>query len=248
MERTIVLFASGTSGTGSMRRLHCKLLNKPKEDTRFVEQFILDGEPQKIPTATIPCDGGMYLFNLPPQFNKAQPLNSHKFIVNFRDPRDRLCNQFHWEFVHPKPHLSQEQLSAHKDKVREEGIDAWVLRNIDTRYYDNFWWLLSQPDIDFCVQSYARLCLNFDSYVSRSCEFLNIPYTHEIKRLLSDEAPNQLTQNSKWIGNIWAGSDNSPGRFKHELRAETIVKLNHAFEDTLANMKKYDPDFAMTYD
>lgn len=248
MLKTTVLFASGSSGTGSMRRLHCKLLNREKEDTRFVEQFILDGKPEQILHSTIPNDGGLYLFNLLPKFNTSQDTAQHRYIVNFRDPRDRLCNQYHWEFVHPKPHLSEVQLDKHKARVRDEGIDAWVLRNIDTRYFDKFWWLLSQPKVEYIVQSYARLCLDFDSYIARSCQFLNIEYSKHLLEQLSDEAPGNLIHNSKWIGNHWKGSDNTPGRFRHELQSETITKLNEAFFSTLAEMKRYDPEFADTYE
>ena len=99
----------------------------------------------------------------------------------------------------------------------------------------------------YCVNSYARLCLDFDFFIERAADFLEVELTPELRDKLEIERIEKLAENPKWIGNKWEGSDTMPGRYKRELKPETIEILNEKLAEVLKNMAKYDPDYAELY-
>lgn len=95
--------------------------------------------------------------------------------------------------------------------------------------------------------TYARLCLDFDSYLEGVSQFFEKPLTTALREHLEIERIENLSENKDYIGNKWAGADVMPGRYKRELKQETIDILNDRFKETLSIMAKFDPDFANLY-
>ena len=86
-----------------------------------------------------------------------------------------------------------------------------------------------------------------DSFIKKAAEFLEVALSQELVDKLEPERIENLENNKKWIGNKWAGSDTLPGRYKRELKPETIAILNEKLEPVLRKMAKYDPDYAHLY-
>ena len=78
-------------------------------------------------------------------------------------------------------------------------------------------------------------------------KFLDVELTDSILSELENERVTKLNTNPNWIGNKWAGSDIIPGRYKNELKPQTIKILNDKFKNQLNQMAKYDPDYADLY-
>lgn len=247
--KTRILLASATSATGSMRRIFCKLSGVPIENTKFVERYAEEGRIEQLSSAPLPSDGGIYLYNRPPSFNRDIELTRYWFAVNFRDPRDRLCNMFAWVFAHPNRSMTEKDLADYRAKVAMQGIDQWVLAHAQPSYFDNLWWAIENYPQNCQVFSYAQLCLNFDEYIKRACEFLEVPLTNERQALVENERAELLHENPRWIGNKWksANVDTAPGRYLRELKPSTIEKLNIIYAQTLNKMAKYDAEFAHLY-
>jgi hypothetical protein len=245
---TTIFFTSATSATDSMLRIFCKIARFDFESAKFTNQFAVNGSLQEIADAVVPLDGKLHRINVPEYLNRSMNLDDYRFVINYRDPRDRLCNMYHWALIHPVPGASKEDIRKRATEIEGEGIDAWVLKRADTKPYENFWWLLNNLDSSkFIVQSYARLCLDFDSFVQRASSFFSVDLTDELLGALESERVEKLDQNKNWIGNRWVGSDIAPGRFKRELKVETVEQLNEIFMPTLELMAEFDPEFVETY-
>lgn len=188
-------------------------------------------------------------FNVPTKFNRALIESSLKFIVNFRDPRDWLCNSFHWRLIHPE--RKDEDINSVKrraERLMEKGIDSWVLEHAHPAYFDNLINVLETLDSDrLRVLSYARLCLDFDSFLDSAESFLGVDIDSKVRKSLEIERVENLSENSRWIGNSWSGSDVMPGRYKRELRSDTIMELNEIYSKVLSLMSVFDKDFEDLY-
>lgn len=249
MNQNYINFTSQTSATDSMLRIFCSLTGVEFNTTKeYVGSFYLRGALDELASDTIPNTYKLLQFNVPTKLNKEQDLSKFKFLINFRDPRDRICNKFHWSLIHPTPGLTEEERVAKIRKVEEKGIDQWVLQNLDANYFDNFWYLFSKiNEKDFKVLTYARLCLDFDSFIEMSAKFLEVELNDSIWKSLEKERIENLDNNKDWIGNAWKGSDIFPGRYKKELKPETIERINEHYRDTLEKMAKFDPDYSHLY-
>ncbi len=136
----------------------------------------------------------------------------------------------------------------------EVGIDTWIQDQLGPGeisprdYFGVFMGRIEQiPIQQRIVNTYARLCLDFDRFIEVCCDALSVPLTPELREQLEVERTEKLTDNTKWIGNQWAGSDTAPGRYKRELKPETIDYLGRKYAGVLRRMALHDPDYADLY-
>ncbi|WP_169337485.1 sulfotransferase domain-containing protein [Psychromonas hadalis] len=188
-------------------------------------------------------------FNDPALFNPNVDKSKFRFILNIRDPRDKICNGYHWALIHPTSGKETEEETLNRRQLMiDKGIDSWVLSQLGTTYFDNLFQAFDiSTSADIEVLSYARLCLDFDSFINKFCDFMEIKVTDELLALLSNERVDNLAENDQWIGNKWQGSDVYPGRYKSELRRETIELINQKLSPVLHKMAEIDPDFSDLY-
>ncbi|WP_237063458.1 hypothetical protein [Microbulbifer zhoushanensis] len=247
--RTKIFFASATSGTGSMIRILCRLGGYCERESKFVDRFMLDGRLAELRDSTVPQDGKFHVFNRPIDFNRQTTLSNYDFSLNFRDPRDRLCNMFHWTQSHPAPGVSEDVLNERRRRIAEQGIDSWVLKQAaaEIRYYDNFWWLINELRDRYKLLTYAQLCLDFDGFVDAAADFVGVDLSDELREQVEPERVENLAGNPKWVGNRWSGSDTMPGRYKKELKEETIARLNSTLSEVLSRMAKIDSNYSHLY-
>jgi hypothetical protein len=248
MEKSIIFFTSQTSGSGSMKRIYEQFTRGRFLFNRIVREFYRENRMEDL-SKVIPNPFGEFIYlNAPRYFNKRINVADYRFIVNFRDPRDRLCNMYYWKFVHPRPGRLAKETAGDAPNESDIGIDAWVLNNIDAGYFDVFFWLLEQltPD-QFIVQSYSKLCLGFDAFIRDAAKFLDVSLTPGLIELVEPERTENLVNNPNWIGQKWPGADIAPGRYKEELQPETIKKLTRQFDNALRLMAQYDPEYSYTY-
>jgi hypothetical protein len=159
-----------------------------------------------------------------------------KLIINFRDPRDLLCNIYHWVFQHPVLDKTPAQVAEMRVKVAVGGIDKYVrewggqgifhsLRAIETR--------LKADEPDILKLSYAQICLDFDNVVEKLINFLGVARDAVDWPAVEGERTSNLSQNPRWIGRAWKGTDTMPGRYRHELQPETVAALDQKYGDIL---------------
>ncbi len=248
--KTVIFYTTQTSGTGSIWRIYSALVKGKKNCVKFVSSYRDSNTISEIKDAIIPDNGDLVQFNLPTEFNKNSDLEKYHYLINFRDPRDRICNVYHWKMVHPYLNTSEKKIKKIKEKIIEDGIDKFVIERINNqiKYYENIFYVLENVrDDNICVLTYARLCLNFDSFLNSAANFLKIDLTPKLLESLEDERIEKIESNRLWIGQRFKGADILPGRYKHELKPETIAILNEKFEPILRKMAKYDPDYASLY-
>ncbi|ATX67500.1 sulfotransferase domain-containing protein [Roseinatronobacter bogoriensis] len=251
--KSILLLTSATSGTLSMQRIINILVNAENAytDLRYFDT-IKNLPPEQIVSAIPPEQDHILLNNSPIHWNVNLDLSNYRTVVNFRDPRDRICNVYHWKLVHPSSETPEVRERRIQETI-EMGMDQWVAQNFkkrgyDNAYYENLFHALERGGKEHCIAiTYARLCLDFTSLKSQLADFLGVTLTPAQEKLLEAEQPETVTSNPKWIGNRWAGSDVMPGRYKHELSEDNIASLNAYYAPTLRLMAKHDPDFAHTY-
>ncbi|WNZ57241.1 hypothetical protein QT397_07830 [Microbulbifer sp. MKSA007] len=246
---TFIFLASATSGTGSMIRIFSEMAGFNVADSKYVDKFILEGKLSELKKSIVPMDGGFHVFNRPIDFNTLMDFSKYQFLVNFRDPRDRLCNMFHWTQSHPAPGVCKDELQKRRERIAEQGIDSWVLQQSlsEASYYENFWRVLEGSLENSIVLSYAELCMDFDSFIRRSSEFIGTTLSIDLLDKLEVERPENISLNKKWVGNKWSGSDVMPGRYLKELSPDTINKLNKSLADVLKNMAHFDPKYSELY-
>ena len=245
---TLIFLTTQTSATDSILRVICKISGEDFLQAKYIDKYLQNKPMKEFLNEELPYNGGLHRFNLPPFFPVSKIKKNHRFIINYRDPRDYLCNVYQWEFVHPNPSLTAEQLEERRRKVKSLGIDQFVLERADTNYFKP---LLDALDVidpnKLLVNTYAKLCLNFDGFIASLSKFLDVELTDSILSELENERVTKLNTNPNWIGNKWAGSDIIPGRYKNELKPQTIKILNDKFKNQLNQMAKYDPDYADLY-
>ncbi|RUP83084.1 hypothetical protein C7Y69_03260 [Alteromonas sp. KS69] len=245
---TYIFLTTQTSATDSILRILCEIGGFNFDEAKYIDKFLVDHSPKDLIQSPLPEDGRLHRFNLPPFFNPQLIKGEHQFLVNYRDPRDHFCNVYHWQFSHPTPNLSIQEREAKLNKAREISIDEYVLSNANPSYYSKLLSVLTDLNArKYTVLTYARLCLDFDSFLEKVAQYLNKALTTEMLAKLEIERVSNLSENKNYIGNRWAGADVMPGRYKRELKQETIDILNERFKETLSVMAKFDPDFADLY-
>ncbi|MFC7703656.1 hypothetical protein ACFQXB_05550 [Plastorhodobacter daqingensis] len=251
-DQSIILYSTPTSGTGSLVRIIEALNGGRMTFVRYFRDVLQGLSREEIERTVPPKTGHILLHNSAGRFNRKMPLADYRFLVNFRDPRDRLCNIYHWQFSHPAAHETEAETRARRERVRAQGIDAWILSRLETpaerRFYDTYFWLLEQaPAENVLLATYARLCCDFDGLIASLITFTGFTPDARCEKALALERPEALAGNPRWIGNKWEGSDILPGRHLHELQPETIAQLNSYFAPVLRKMARHDPQFADQY-
>lgn len=249
--KSIFFLTSQTSATTSIVRIVTTILDGSMEYVRFYDAALRTHSKDAISSLVPPKDGKFLLFNYPPSLNRDMPLTDYKYMINFRDPRDRICNSYFWQFSHPSKE-TEEKRARRIARVRNMGMDRWVMDRIAQRaeddYYQNIFWLLENAHQDTCVvATYAQLCCDFDSFIKKVIKITGVTPSPIAWEALEGERPEAVENNAKWIGNEWAGSDVVPGRYKHELKPETIEAVSEYFKNTLRKMAAADPEFAHQY-
>lgn len=177
-----------------------------------------------------------------------------RWIVNFRDPRDWLCNKFFWELQHPTGESTPSRL-ARRARVRALGIDGYVSSFAQGarlagvfNYFEN---ALAVPKLTggrCLVTTYAQLCLDAGGMIERMEGFLDAPIKPSVSaKDIESEMGGSISSNPKWIGQKWIGSDVAPGRFRRELSPRTQLKITGAIRPILQAMAELDPKFKDEY-
>lgn len=253
MARSIIFLTTPTSATGSMYRVIRTIATGRYEPVRWIEAFYDARRIQDAEREAPPPEDSLILYNVPQHFNHGMRLLDYRYILNARDPRDTICNQYHWELVHEAPLETPEQTAARRARVAREGIDAYALR-VDNNLYIKGWFdavrRIAPPDRIFV--GYAMYCLHFDEIVGRVSEFMGVPpeaWTRKQRRHIARERVENLAENPAWIGQKWAGTDTAPGRHRHELQPETIRILTGRYRWFLDFLRRFDdPRVAHTYE
>lgn len=251
MQKPVLFLTTSTSGTGSLRRIISKLIGENRLDYLahdFYERRALP-EMRKYHPGTDP--GKVYNWSTPEHWNTDLDLSKYHLLVNFRDPRDILCNQYFWSQSHPQPGLSAEQVEAKRREIRDAGIDAYVLNS--EKDHGGVWTVCKAYDKakseDRSMISYAQLCLDFDGMLATLCRVLEVDLTADVASRFDDERVEKLMQNPAFMNAIgdWQGKDFSPGRHKTELKPDTIEILNKRFAKPLAFFREHDSKMAEHY-
>lgn len=244
MAKSIIFLTTPTSATASMWRILSMLASETEyELNRYTDSFYLSGKLEDLKNAIPPEEDNIILFNTPQLLNQNLDLSKYRFIINARDPRDISCNQYFWALQHPSPIKSEEELAKERENIKSNGIDQYVINKDNAIYYKEIISVTTSNNIindDKILASYALLCINFDIYIERLAKFLNIELTQDLIEKLSPERTDNLSNNKDWIGKQWSGSDILPGRYKKELKKETIDLLNSRYEEILLFLHKYD--------
>lgn len=245
--QTIILLSTQTSATGSIWRIIEKIT-----DSKIIKiGFDLD-KKEKIGEYLneIPKTDHIVLHNRPDLLRMLKNKEDYKYIVNFRDPRDRLCNKFHWMQQHPHfPGEPKADIQKRGNILKEKGINSWLHNELKPEYEKELLLFLNSiPKNNMCVATYAKLCLEFDFFVKEIAKFLGVSLTKEHWNSVDNERVETISKNPKWIGKIWTGGDDiMPGRYKSEVDNETIHLLNLCYREVLYEMAKIDTDFSSLY-
>ncbi len=253
MARSIIFLTTPTSATGSMYRVLRTIAEGRYQRVHWLAALFDANRIEDAAHEAPPAEDSLILHNAPQHFNHGMRLLDYRFVLNARDPRDMVCNQYHWQFVHEEPAETPEQTAARRERVAREGIDAFALR-FDNNLYLKGWFdavrRIAPPDRIFI--GYAMYCLHFDEIIARVSEFMDVPpatWTRKQRAQIERERVDNLKGNPSWIGQRWAGTDTAPGRHRHELQPETIRILTERYRWILDFLRRFDdPRVASTYD
>lgn len=252
MARSVIFLSTPTSASESMFRCLTAISGKSYKTDRFVDRLVREGRPQDIAAECPPARNCLVLHRAPHLFNPETPLSDYRYVLNARDPRDLVCNQYYWQFEHPVQNETPEETRARRARVAAAGIDAFALAQTNEGYLRRFFEIvrkIAPPDRIFI--GYAMFCLGFDEVVARACRFLGVrpeELSEDQRRRIELERVSNLAANEKWIGHQWGGTDTAPGRHRRELQPETIRILTERhrwFLDFLRRMD--DPRMAESY-
>jgi hypothetical protein len=244
--RTVVL-STPTSATGSLWRIIEALAPRDIKKVPFIDDCIQRGIGfDQIQQQTLP-EEGCFLFNQPHLFNFDQDLSSTNFIVNFRDPRDLSCNQFHWLFMHDRPDLSEEE----RQRAIDQGIDDFVLSLNHKPLYRShriFNERVRQSSKSV-ITSYVQLCFEVPTVIERIANLFGCCDTKLMEALIERERPSGLPSNPAWIGRKWSGADIDPGRARIELKPETFELITAKYRSELDLLSNLDePKYRLFYE
>ncbi len=246
---SIIFLTTPTSATASIWRILSILGEEKYVMNRFTDEFHLEQRMPELRKSFPPKKGNIILFNAPNFFNTNLNFEEYKLVLNMRDPRDLVCNQFHWKMQHPIPGVSEEELREIGDKVKEMGIDTFCLKADNNFYFSSFYEIEKKaPKNNILFATYALLCLEFDIFLKILCDYLEVqPTENQLQRLEAERVVN-LNKNPQWIGHQWNGSDTMPGRYLRELQPETIAQLNEKYKKVLDFLAEHDhPSVRHTY-
>lgn len=252
MSRTVIVFSTPTSATGSLFRCASAIASRRYTSLQWVPQLFREGRTAEVRTSSPPAEDHIVLHNSPHMFNPGTQLGDYRFILNTRDPRDLICNQYHWQFVHPVHSESPEQTAARRERVAAAGIDHFALQQDNGPYLRGFLQVarrIAPPDRIFV--GYAMYCLHFDEMVDRMARFLDVRIDDlpaHLRARIELERVENLADNQSWTGQVWPGADTAPGRHRQELQPETIRILTERYGWFLDFLRRMDdPRMAAMY-
>lgn len=241
--KSVIYLTTPTSATASMWRIFTTLTSGYYEHLRITDTYYESGKLSELLNVAPPQTNNLILFNTPNFLSKKVSSDNYKFLINIRDPRDLVCNQYYWALQHPVPNLSADEIEARHKKLLEIGIDNFAKNKDNLFYYQRIMEIVrSSPKEAYQFVTYAQLCMDFDNFIKRSADFLNVEITENHLASLDIERIDKLGANPAWIGNQWQGSDIWPGRHKRELKTETITKLNFQYREVLDFLREFDED------
>ncbi|WP_191083698.1 hypothetical protein [Roseococcus microcysteis] len=244
MNRSIVFLTTPTSATASLWRVLLAMNGGRYKPFDIVHRHYVAQRMDLVATEVPPATGHLVKHNAPHLFNRATPLADYRFLLHARDPRDVLCNQYHWHFVHPFPGETPEQEAARRQRIAAMGIDEWVLAQDFTPTFRGFMDVAQRINpADRLFIGYVRYCLHFDEVMERIANFLGTSIdamTPAQLAALEQERVANLAGNPKWIGQTWAGADTAPGRHRQELQPRTIWKLSNRYAWFLDFLRETD--------
>lgn len=244
--KTIILLSTQTSATGSICRI-IETINTQRKFYGLSENKVkfLSDRLNKIPE-----ENHIILHNRPDLLKFIENPEKYRYILNFRDPRDRLCNKFHWMKQHALyPNEDLDKINDRKKELEEIGINKWVTDNVDPNYEESLFNFVDNIDINnLCVNTYIDLCENFNIFITKLAKFLGEPLSKKTWHLLEPERSEKLLDNKDWIGGQWTGADTTPGRYKNELNENTISYINEIYSNVLDSMRKYDKNNKSFYE
>jgi len=120
--KTIIFLTTQTSGTGSMMRIYKELIQKKYKMIRVIDLF---NKREDIKNYIPDKENCFVLLNTPhrvssPIFN----LKDYRYIINIRDPRDRICNSLYWAYQHPLDKNSPRKEREKKKSSKKTKIDC----------------------------------------------------------------------------------------------------------------------------
>jgi hypothetical protein len=225
-----------TSGTGSLWRIISLIAGEQFEKIKISEVLENRGEGRLLAEWAPEPTGHLYMYNTPHIVNANFADPNLRIIINFRDPRDLACNQFYWALQHPMANRTPEQIDEYRRKVEEGGIDAFVVTRDNNILFKSLRALearLQSDDPNVLKLSYSQLCLDFDDLVASLVGFFGADLDSLPHDALERERTSNLEKNPNWIGQMWKGTDIMPGRYRRELRRETIAKLDEQYRENL---------------
>ncbi|UPY38261.1 sulfotransferase domain-containing protein [Sediminicoccus sp. KRV36] len=253
MARSVIFLSTPTSATGSQLRAINAIARRQYRREKWLETFHENRRLKDLMHESPPEHDALILHNTPQYFNHNMNFANYRFILNARDPRDLICNQFHWQFSHPNHHETAEEKQRRHELAAKEGIDAFALRYDNRQMLKGFFEAarrIAPPDRIFT--GYAMYCLHFDEVIARISEFLGVApsdWGRKQRQAIARENAGGATANPNWVGHPLSGADTAPGRHKVELQPETIRVLNKRYAWFLDFLRRMDdPRVAHTYD
>jgi hypothetical protein len=244
MSRSIIFLTTPTSASGSLWRALLAINGGRYRPLGFVHERYMAQRMDRVATELPPATDHLINHNAPSHFNRDTPLADYRFILNARDPRDVLCNQYHWQFVHPVLGETPEKEAARRQRIMEMGIDEWVLAQDVSPMCRRFMEVARSVDpADRIFIGYVRYCLYFDEVTQRIADFMGTSLEAMApaqRGALEQERVTNLAGNPRWIGQTWAGSDTAPGRHRQELQPGTISKLSNRYAWFLDFLRETD--------
>ncbi|SHI33932.1 hypothetical protein SAMN02745194_00068 [Roseomonas rosea] len=239
-----IFVCTPTSGTASMLRiiqaiagpeLRMKAANGPASLQKGEGVTFLDAKANNV----------LYWFRGPRHWDATLNVSDFRMIAHFRDPRDLACNQYWWALQHPNTHDTPEVAEQKRRKTEEMGIDHYVLGRNNTASYGMLGGLSDGPQGDAVTwTSYNQLCCAFDYMVDNLCRTFNRAPS-AVAEALRAERPENLFANPEWVkvGGTWKGADVTPGRFRRDLKPETVEAITKRHEAELAFCRYRDAPF-----
>lgn len=247
--QSVIFLTTTTSATASAWRILSTLAKGKYIPNFYTEPFYQSGRVEDIRTDSPPEKGNLIFHNIANLLNLDMDFTKYRWIINIRDPRDFVCNQYHWFFQHTSPIKTEEELEKERAELRASGIDKYHLSKNFNGIFENFYKVVDRvPAKNIHFATYATLCLEFDTFVNGVAKFLGVAPTQEQLQAIEPERVDNLKANPKWIGHQWPGADIMPGRYKRELKPETISVLNERYAKILDFLSEHDhPSVRYTY-
>ena len=121
-----------------------------------------------------------------------------------------------------------------REKVRLKGIDQYAIEMDNTVLFKSFRAIndrIQNDRVNTLIVSYAQLA-QFDDLVNRTAAFCRFPGGTDSLEGAGAAAGGKAIRPTAWIGQRWV-SDATPGRYRNELKPETIAKLDDQYREIL---------------